>query len=194
MAYSLDLRQRVLAAVDATTATRAAIAERFAVSTSWIRRLVQRRRETGSITPRPHRGGPAPSLGPAERDRLRVLVEQQADATLAELRDRRAAPVGLMTIARALKALRLPLKRSRSGRPSRTGRTSPGRGPSTGPRSRASTRAGGSSSMRRRPRPRWPAGEPARPPGCGPWPPSRTATGRSPRWSRRSAWVGWWRP
>lgn len=142
MAYSLDLRQRVLMAVDAKTATRAAIAERFQVSTSWIRRLVQRRRETGSIAPRPHRGGPAPSLGPAERERLRALVAQQADATLAELRDRLAAPVGIMTIARALKALRLPLKKSRSGRPSRTGPTSPDCGKSTAPWSRTSTHAG----------------------------------------------------
>jgi transposase len=140
--YSLDLRTRVLAAVDAKDGTRAAIAARFQVSTAWIRRLVQRRRQTGSIAPRPHAGGPAPALGPDHHDRLRALVAQQPDATLAELRDRLAAPVGRMTVARALKALRLPLKKSPSGRPSRTGRTSPASGPSTGPPSRASTRGG----------------------------------------------------
>ncbi len=141
-AYSLDLRQRVLDAVDAKNATRKAIAARFAVSTAWLRRLVQRRRATGSIAPRPHRGGPAPALGPAHRERLRALVARQPDATLAELRDRPVAPVGIMTIARALRALRLPLKKSRSGRPSRTGPMSPGSGPSTGPPCHASTRAG----------------------------------------------------
>ncbi len=141
-AYSLDLRTRVLAAVDAQDGTRGAIAARFSVSTAWIRRLVQRRRVTGSIAPLPHRGGPAPTLGPAECDRLRGLVERQADATLAELRDRLGAPVGLMTIARALRALRLPLKKSRSAPPSRTGPMSPGSGPSTGPPCRGSTRAG----------------------------------------------------
>ena len=140
--YSLDLLQRVLAAVDAKAGTREAIAARFDVSTAWIRRLVQRRRETGAIAPLPHRGGPAPALGPDHRDRLRGLVADQPDATLAELRDRLAAPVGIMTIARALQALRLPLKKSRSAPPSRTGPMSPGSGPSTGPPSRASTRAG----------------------------------------------------
>jgi transposase len=140
--YSLDLRQRVLAAVDAKDGTRAAIAARFQVSTAWIRRLVQRRRATGSIAPLPHAGGPAPALGPDHHDRLRGLVDHQPDATLAELRDRLAAPVGIMTIARALQALRLPLKKSRTGRPSRTGRTSPARGPSSGPPSRVSTRGG----------------------------------------------------
>lgn len=54
-AYSLDLRVRVLAAVDADQ-PRAEIARRFSVSMSWIRRLVQRRRETGSIEPKPHAG------------------------------------------------------------------------------------------------------------------------------------------
>ena len=45
-AYALDLRQR---AVDAGQLRRPQIA----VSTSWIRRLVQCRRETGSIAPSP---------------------------------------------------------------------------------------------------------------------------------------------
>ena len=141
-AYSLDLRTRVLAAVDAKDGTRAAIAARFSVSTAWVRRLVQRRQETGGIAPKPHAGGPAPALTADHRDRLRALVAEQPDATLAELRDRLAAPVGIMTVARALKALRLPLKKSPSGRPSRTGPTSPGSGPSTARPSRASTRAG----------------------------------------------------
>jgi transposase len=140
--YSLDLRRRVLAAVDAQTDTRAAIAERFQVSTAWVRRLVQRRREAGAIAPKPHAGGPAPALTADHRDRLRALVAEQPDATLAELRDRLAAPVGIMTVWRALRALRLPLKKRRSGRPSRTGPTCGGSGPSTGPRSRGSTRAG----------------------------------------------------
>lgn len=141
-AYSLDLRTRVLAAVDAKDGTRKAIAARFAVCTAWIRRLVQRRRATGAIAPLPHRGGPAPALGPDQRERLRMLVARQPDATLAELRDRLGAPVGLMTIARALRALGLRLKKSRRGPPSRTAPMSGGSGRNTGRRSRTSTRAG----------------------------------------------------
>src|ERR1700727_2452993 len=102
MAYSLDLRERVARACDEQRGTRAAIAELFHVSVSWIRRLLQRRRETGSLAPLPHGGGPAPKMTPDRCDRLVVLVAQQSDATLTELRDRLQAPVHPSTIARAL--------------------------------------------------------------------------------------------
>lgn len=48
--YSAELRGEVLAACDRQEGTRA-VATRFKVSESWIRRLLQRRRETGRITP-----------------------------------------------------------------------------------------------------------------------------------------------
>jgi transposase len=63
-ADSLDLRQRVLAAVDAGGHPRTELAALFRVGVAWIRRLVQRRRETGSIAPPPRllcRGGHRPS-------------------------------------------------------------------------------------------------------------------------------------
>ena len=48
-AYSLDLRERVMVAVEEGVDTRKEIAESFGVTTRWIRRLVQQYRETGSI-------------------------------------------------------------------------------------------------------------------------------------------------
>ena len=112
------------------------------VSTAWIRRLVQRRRETGAIAPKPLAGGPAPALGPADRDRLRALVERQPDATLAELRDRLAGPGQGHDRRPGAEGAGPAAEKSRTGRPSRAGRTWPGGGPSTGPRSRALTRGG----------------------------------------------------
>ena len=129
--YSLDLRQRVLAAVDERKLTRPQIAELFKVSTSWIRSLVQRRRQTGSIEPLPHRGGPKPKLDEAHLKRLAELVKEKSDATLPEYRGRLGVTASAMTICRALKRLRLPLKKSPSGPRSRTAPTSPGSGSST---------------------------------------------------------------
>ncbi len=45
-AYSLDLRVRVLADCNAGMATRK-VAEKYSVSTAWVRRLKQRHRESG---------------------------------------------------------------------------------------------------------------------------------------------------
>lgn len=50
-AYSMDLRQRVIDACDSGLGT-SEVAETFSVSQAWVRRLKQRRRETGSIGPK----------------------------------------------------------------------------------------------------------------------------------------------
>ena len=58
--YSLDLRARVLTAVDAGEETQQEVAARFSVSARWIRKLLARRAATGSIAPEPNRGGRKP--------------------------------------------------------------------------------------------------------------------------------------
>jgi transposase len=49
--YSMDLRQRVLEDCDGGLST-LQVAQKYRVSTAWIRRLKQRRRQTGDIQPR----------------------------------------------------------------------------------------------------------------------------------------------
>jgi transposase len=148
-AYSQDLRERVVRACDAGRGTRQQIADLFGVSTAWIRRLLQRRRQSGSFAARPHAGGPPPKMTPDRCGRLAVLVTDQPDATLAELRDRLGAAVHLSTVARALTRLGLPVKKKSRRRPSGTAPTSgTGGRPSAGGRP-ASTRGAGSSWTRR---------------------------------------------
>jgi transposase len=147
--YSQDLRERVVRACDEGRGTRQQIADLFGVSTAWVRRLLQRRRETGSVAARPHAGGPPAKMTPGRCDRLVVLVTEQPDATPAELRDRLGAAVHLSTIGRALARLGLPVKKKSDRRPSRTARTSGTSGRRSAAGRPASTRAGGSSSTRR---------------------------------------------
>ena len=138
--YSYDLRARVVRACDEGRGTRRQIADLFGVSTAWVRRLLQRRRLTGSFAARPHAGGPAPKLDDGHRGRLVVLVAEQPDATLAELRERLAAPVHLSTVARALARLGLTVKKKSCGPPSRTAPTSAASGRPSAPAAGASTR------------------------------------------------------
>ncbi len=104
-AYSLDLRVRVLQAVDEGVDTRKEIAEVFGVTTRWIRKLVQQHRETGSIKPLPHGGGRQPKFTSERLERLKKLVEKKPAATLAELRKSSRVPCCNMTVSRALKQL-----------------------------------------------------------------------------------------
>jgi transposase len=122
-AYSMDLRERVVAACDEGIDTRAEIAERFSVSQSWIRRLLQRRRETGSIAPKPRGGGKTPAFSGEAADRLRQAVADIPDATLKELAAAAGVACGTSATDRALRRLGITRKKSRSVPPSRTGPT-----------------------------------------------------------------------
>lgn len=121
--YSMDLRERVVAACDARDGTREQIAARFSVSVSWIRDLLKRRRETGSIASKPHGGGRAPAFDAAAAARLREAVRDDDDATLEELAAAAGVACAPSAVHRALKRLGITRKKSRGGRPSRTGRS-----------------------------------------------------------------------
>ncbi len=123
-AYSLDLRERVVRAVERGEQTQRQIAERFGVGTTWIKKLLRQQRETGSIAPKPHGGGmPAKYRGKA-LERLKKALAAQPDATLEELRDRTGVKASIMAVSRALERLKARRKKSRSERPSKTGRMS----------------------------------------------------------------------
>jgi transposase len=147
-AYSQDLRERVVRACDEGRGTRPQIAAWFGVSTAWIRRLLQRRRQTGSIAALPRGGGSPPKMNADRCGRLLLLVAAQPDATLAELRDRLAAPVHLSTVARTLARLGLTVKKKSCTPPNKTAPTCGGNAPPGGRVRPASTRSGSSSSMR----------------------------------------------
>jgi len=110
-AYSNDLRERIVAAVERGDYSLRQLATLFSVSLSFLVRLLQRKRRTGSVQPAPHGGGPTPKLDAAAEARLCALVRKQPDATLEELRDRLGVPCSLMTVARALKRHRLTRKK-----------------------------------------------------------------------------------
>src|ERR1700704_467234 len=110
-AYSNDLRERIVAAVERSEQSIRQIARLFSVSLSCVVRLLQRQRRTGSAQPQPHGGVPPRKLEAAAEARLLELVRAQPDATLAELRERRGVRCSLMTIARALKRRRITRKK-----------------------------------------------------------------------------------
>lgn len=83
-AYSVDLREKLLAAVD-TGMRREQAASLFGVSVPTIERYVRLRRETGSLAPRRAvKPGPAAVKGAALRGWLPGRLEQCPEATLAE--------------------------------------------------------------------------------------------------------------
>ena len=94
--YSMDLRKRVAKAWD-TNPDADAIAAKFEVSRAWVHRLIQRRRETGSLAPRTQTTFRRRALTPEDEARLTLLIAARPDATLTELRDALPTTAALAT-------------------------------------------------------------------------------------------------
>jgi transposase len=118
-AYSQDLRDRVIAARDGGMKTQQ-VADLFRVSASWVRRVMQRRRETGQTTPRPCGGATVVKI---DLDRLGQLVEAHPDATTRELHQRLGVDCCVSAVGLALRRAGLSFKKRRSGRRNRIGPT-----------------------------------------------------------------------
>lgn len=85
-AYSQDLRERVLAAVDGGLGAYRA-AELFSVSVSFIYKALDRRRRTGESGPNPNRGHRPRKLSAAQEVALAAHISAHPDRTLAQLQD-----------------------------------------------------------------------------------------------------------
>jgi transposase len=112
--YSMDLRKRVAKAWDADPDAEA-IAAKYEVSRAWVHRLIQRRRETGSLAPRKQTKFRSRVLA-GQAQRLAALVAARPDATLAELRDALPTPAALSTVWLEIDRLGLTIKKNRTRR------------------------------------------------------------------------------
>lgn len=124
-AYPIELRNRVVAAVEQGELTIAEIARVFSVGLTFVTKMLRLHRAGDDLTPR-HGGGPIPLVQEAERECLRTAVAKQPDITLAEAQALLAAhgkAASVPTICRALQALGLPRKKKVSAPRSATRRT-----------------------------------------------------------------------
>ena len=135
MAYSTDLREKIVRAYDDQLGSQRAIAELFGVSRSFVEKLLARRRSTGEIAPLPHGGGRQPHCDANDIRLVRQHIKEQPDATLSEVCHRvhqeHRTSVSYSAMSRLLKRLGLPRKKSRSTPLSETPRESKRRVKST---------------------------------------------------------------
>lgn len=108
--YSMDLRKRVVRAWDSGMDAES-VAAKYEVSRAWVHRLLQRRRETGSIAPRKQTKFRRRVLADQEA-RLAALIAARPDATLAELREALPTTAALSTLWVAIDRLQLTVKKN----------------------------------------------------------------------------------
>src|SRR3712207_670679 len=114
-AYPLELRQRIVEAVDQQLGTIEEVASIFQVHSSYIYKLLRQCRERDDLAPLPHGGGARAKLEAADRRVVAELVAAQPDATLAELcqgiEKKTRVRISLSTIWRWLAELALTRKK-----------------------------------------------------------------------------------
>jgi transposase len=125
-ALSMDLRERVLLAVDGGMSCRQA-AERFGVSASSAIRWNDRRRREGHFGHKALGGDRRSGRLEAHADLILSLVDETPDMTLAELRSRlgeRSVGASISTLWRFFKRHGITRKKRLRTRPSRIAQTS----------------------------------------------------------------------
>lgn len=112
MAYSMDYRRAAAAAYDECGSS-AEVAEQFGCSESWVRRLIQHRRERGTLEPMSTaRRDEQRTYGDADERKILDLIERRPDATLKEVAEALGKPAHECTVSRTLTRLGLPRKKS----------------------------------------------------------------------------------
>lgn len=122
-AYSQDLRERIVRAVDSGT-SRVAAARQFSVSERTVRRYLRRQATTGSLAPTAYRRGPTPAILPAQETTLLAQLRAHPDATLEEhcaiWHEEQGRTVSTSTMCRAQQRVGWTVKKSHSAPVNRT--------------------------------------------------------------------------
>lgn len=116
--YSVELREKIVAAHIQKNISIRKVADIFSVSKSLVQKLVKQQKLEGNLQPKP-RGKPQKSHLTNADIELRELVEAYPDATLIELcelfADKTSNWVGPRAMCRALQRLGLNRKKKQSG-------------------------------------------------------------------------------
>jgi transposase len=115
-AYSLDLRQKVVAAYQRGDGTIDEIASLFSVGPTFVKKMLRLHREGSDLSPLPHGGGHTPKLSDKHIQMIRAEIARNNDVTIEELRDllrrRSGVEVSQPTMSRVLARLNLPRKKN----------------------------------------------------------------------------------
>ena len=110
-AYSTDLRQKIIETWQRGQTTQRTIAELFGVSVSFVEKLLQRYRTTGTFTAKPHGGGQKRRLDADADQHILAWIQAQPDpgsSTGQALRAHKIAGIGEAIAACGAEVVYLP--------------------------------------------------------------------------------------
>ena len=123
MAYSKDLRMKVVEAYEEGEGTSAELAERFKLNQKTVLDWLRRFRETGDVQPSPHGGGAQLKLTEEVLAIIKELLQQQNDLTSKEIQhslEQQNTQISATSVDRAILELGWSRKKKRFMTPKRT--------------------------------------------------------------------------
>lgn len=119
--YPVEFRQKILESYYNDPISQRQLAKRFRVALSFVEKLLKQYRQTGELAPRTNRSGRKFKLTEEQIVCLSELIEENNDATLAELaemlQEKTGVKLSVATIGRI--ALRLRITRKKNSTSSR---------------------------------------------------------------------------
>lgn len=114
--YSLDLRERAVAAALKGDQSRAEVARQFDIGEATLYVWLRRWKAEGTLEPLPHGGGQPPSLDEEGMRTLEQIAEEENDRTLDEylclVEERTGVQMSRTALHRALEKLKRPRKKN----------------------------------------------------------------------------------
>ena len=114
--YPVEFRQKILDCYYNEPISQRQLAKRFCVTLSFVQKLLKQHRETGDVRPKTYRCGRHLKLTPEQMLVLGTLIEENNDATLAELStlflERTGIVLSVATVARIAERLRITRKKN----------------------------------------------------------------------------------
>ena len=112
MAFSLDLRKRIISAFIDQKKSKAEIIRQYEISRTGLDYLIALVHETGSIEPRPHGKGRPTVLQPSDIETIKKFLEKNSDATLEEIWEKLGKKGSITSIFRTLEKMSYRLKKN----------------------------------------------------------------------------------
>lgn len=113
---SNDLRERIVNAYEQKEGGYKKLAKIFKVGVCSVRRFVELKRTTNSISPKPHCSGPPPKITREQTPLLKMIIAEKPDRTLPEIaiewNKRNGTDVHRSSISRAILRAGITLKKN----------------------------------------------------------------------------------
>lgn len=110
---SIDLRERILAAVQEGTLHKVDIVRQFKISRSGLHSFLKHVQETGSVKPKPFVAGRKSKFNEKDIEKIKKYLETHSDATLQEILEYTGKNASIMAVSRTLDKIGYRLKKNR---------------------------------------------------------------------------------